>query len=134
MERREQEKEGEGEEEKEGKDGAEKQTLLCGRICKQEASWLRPRNNFHENPHTEKHVCTPRPTPPESCYLQIVIEAATQVHVPEWHVRQLGPQEAPQLSTYVHRSLLGSSLLSSRDGCTVPVVRKKFLLQGHAES
>lgn len=67
-------------------------------------------------------------------YLQVIIEAATEVHVPQGHVRQLGTQEAAQLGTDVHGRLLGTSLLVRRDRHPPPVVGEQLLLQRQAEA
>lgn len=62
-------------------------------------------------------------------YLQIIIQAATEIHVTQGHVRQLGTEEAAQLSTDVHGCLLGQGLLLCGDSYLPPVISKQLFLQ-----
>lgn len=67
-------------------------------------------------------------------YLQVVVEAAAEVHVAQGHVGQLGAQEAAQLRADIHGRLLGPSLLVRRDRHPPPVVREQLLLQGQPKA
>lgn len=62
-------------------------------------------------------------------YLQIIVQAATKVHVTQGHVRHLDTEEATQLSTDIYSSLFGLGLLFYWDCHPPPVVGKEFFLQ-----
>lgn len=48
-------------------------------------------------------------------YLQVVVQASTEVHLSEWHVGQFGVKEHSEFSADVQGGLPRHSLLLSRD-------------------
>lgn len=48
-------------------------------------------------------------------YLQVVVQASTEVHLFEWHVRQFGVEKNPKFSADVEGSLPRHSLLLRGD-------------------
>jgi len=67
-------------------------------------------------------------------YLQIIIQAAAEVHVTQRHVRQLGTEEAAQLSTDIHGCLLGPGLLIRWDSDLPPIISKELFLQRQTQA
>lgn len=67
-------------------------------------------------------------------YLQVIIQAAAEVHVTQGHVRQLGAEEAAQLGADVHGCLLGPGLLLCWDRHLPPVIGEEFFLQRQAKA
>lgn len=67
-------------------------------------------------------------------YLQVVIQAAAEVHLPERHVGQLGVEEDAQLGADVQRRPPGLGLLLGRDVDLSLVELPQVLLQRQAHA
>lgn len=71
----------------------------------------------------------------EDCsYLQVVIQTATQVHLSERHVGQLGTEEHSEFGTDVQRCPPCHSLLFRRDVHIILVELPQVFLQGQTLS
>lgn len=67
-------------------------------------------------------------------YLQVIIQAATEVHLSEGHVRQLGVEEDAELCADVQGSPLGRRLLVGRNGHTLVKKGPEMLLQRQTQT
>lgn len=66
--------------------------------------------------------------------LQVVVQAAAEVHLPERHVGQLGVQEHPELGADVQRRPAGRGLLLGGDVDVALVELPQVLLQRQAHA